>query len=156
MADLRLHGTTGQRPIDRFVDETPALVATGGHTSFLQACVRDRVVAEDWLIAIDGNRYSVPFALIGRTEQVVRLGGEWAIHHRGELVAEHPVLAGRGQLSVLPEHGPGAVARNRRQRHTSPRPPAASPALDLSREVEIRDLAIYEELAGAQSLEGGR
>ena len=95
VADLRSHGTTHQRPIDRFADEAPALVPTAGHPSFLHAMVRDRVVAEDWLVAIDGNRYSVPFGLIGKTVQVVRQGGAWAIRHRGAIVAEHAGLAGR-------------------------------------------------------------
>jgi hypothetical protein len=63
------------------------------------------------------------------------------------------VLAGRGQISVLPEHGPGAVARNRRQRHASPRPAAATPTADLSRVVEVRDLAIYEQIVGSEPLE---
>ena len=70
-----MHGTTHQRPIDRFADEARALAPTAGHASFLQAMVRERVVAEDWLVSIDGNRYSVPFVLIGKTVQVVREGG---------------------------------------------------------------------------------
>jgi hypothetical protein len=53
------------------------------HPGFLQAMVRDRVVADDWLVAVDSNRYSVPFALIGKTVQVVREGGAWVIRHRG-------------------------------------------------------------------------
>ena len=105
--------------------------------------VRERVVAEDWLVCIDGNRYSVPFVLIGKTVQVVRQGGSWVIRHRGALVAEHAVLAGRAQLSVRPEHGPGAAARNTRQRYSAP---GASGAADRSREVEVRDPAVYERL----------
>jgi transposase len=144
VADLRMHGTTHQRPIDRFGDEACALAPTAGHPSFLQAMVRDRVVADDWLVAIDGNRYSVPFALIGKTVQVVRQGGDWAIRHRGTVVAEHAVLAGRGQLSVKPEHGPGAAVRNTRQRFSSSNAPPTPVAADLSHEVQVRDLAIYE------------
>jgi transposase len=117
VADLRVHGTTHQRPLDRFVEEASALIATSGQAGFLDALVRERVVAEDWLVSIDSNRYSVPCRLIGQTVQVVRAGGVWQIRYRGELVAEHPVLAGRYQLSVSPEHGPGAVARNARQRY---------------------------------------
>ena len=107
--------------------------------------------AEDWLVAIDSNRYSVPFMLIGKTVQVVRQGGSWVIRHRGAVVAEHAVLAGRGQLSVLPQHGPGAAVRNARQRYATPR--KVSAALDLSREVEVRDLAVYEQLFGSQPAE---
>lgn len=150
VADLREHGTTRQRPIDRFAQEARALVPTAGQPSFLQAMVRDRVVADDWLVSIDGNRYSVPFALIGKTVQVVREGGSWVIRHRGAVVAEHAVLAGRGQLSVRPEHGPGAAARNARQRYAAPR--ASAPAEPPS-EVEVRDLALYERLFDAERVE---
>ena len=145
VADVRIHGTTHQQPIERFAEEAQALVPTTGQPSFLAATVRERIVADDWLVSIDGNRYSVPFALIGKTVQVVRQGGNWVIRHRGAVVAEHSVLAGRAQLSVLPEHGPGAAARNARQRHGG-RPPQVSSAEQLQREVEVRDLAVYEHL----------
>lgn len=150
IADVRVHGTTHERPIDRFVDEARALAPTAGHASFLQAMVRERVVADDWLVSIDGNRYSVPFVLIGKTVQVVREGGAWIIRHRGAVLAEHPVLAGRAQLSVRPEHGPGAAARNARQRYSAPR---VSAPTDPSREVQVRDLAVYEGLIGAELME---
>lgn len=151
VADLRTHGTTHQRPIDRFADEARALVPTAGQASFLQAMVRERVVAEDWLVVVDGNRYSVPFALIGKTVQVVRVGGMWVMRHRGAVVAEHAVLAGRAQLSVKPEHGPGAAARNARQRFSSgaTMPVAALEPADRTREVEVRDLSVYEQLFAA-------
>lgn len=148
VADQRIHGTTHQRPIERFADEAAALVPTGEQPSFLQAMVRPRVVAEDWLVTIDGNRYSVPFGLIGQTVEVVRSGGQWLIRHRGRLVAEHPVLAGRTQLSVHPQHGPGAAARNARTRYAGARPDEGMrqrrPASVA--EVEVRDLAIYDAL----------
>ena len=150
VADVRTHGTTHQRPIDRFADESRALVPTAGQPSFLQAMVRERVVAEDWLVSIDGNRYSVPFVLIGKTVQVVRQGGSWVVRHRGAVVAEHAMLAGRGQFSVLPEHGPGAAARNARQRYPAPR--ASAPA-DPAREVQVRDLAVYERLCDTEVVE---
>jgi hypothetical protein len=149
---VRTHGTTHQRPIERFAEEARALTPTAGHPSFLAAMVRDRVVADDWLVSIDGNRYSVPFALIGKTVQVVRQGGNWVIRHRGAVVAEHPVLAGRAQLSVQPEHGPGAAARTVRQRHGS-RPPHGAVGVDVSRDVEVRDLGVYERLFATPVLE---
>jgi hypothetical protein len=143
VADQRVHGTTHQRPIDRFADEARCLVPTASQPSFLAAMVRDRVVADDWLVSIEANRYSVPFGLIGKTVQVVREGACWVIRHRGMVVAEHAVLAGRAQLSVRPEHGPGAAARNARQRFGTC---AAVRGVDAVREVEVRDLAVYEQL----------
>jgi len=145
IADVRVHGTTHQRPIERFADEAATLIPTGGHASFLQAMVRHRVVADDWLVSIDANRYSVPFGLIGQTVQVVREGGSFVIRHQGRVVASHPVLAGRAQLSVRPEHGPGAVARNVRKR-TSTLLPAPMPPERCPPAVEVRDLALYDQL----------
>jgi transposase len=146
VADVRTHGTTHQRPLDRFAEEAGTLVPTASHPSFLAAMVRERIVADDWLVAIEGNRYSVPFALIGKIVHVVRQGAHWVIRHRGAVIAEHPVLPGRGHLSVRPEHGPGAAARNARQRYTT-RVSHTAPAEDRSREVQVRDLAIYERLS---------
>ena len=145
IADRRIHGTTHQRPIERFAEEAKVLIPAAGHRSFLQAMVRERVVAEDWLVSIDANRYSVPYALIGKTVQVAREGGDWVIRHRGKVVAEHPVLTGRAQLSIKPEHGPGAVPRSQRSRFAGAtgRPPTPPPA---DRDVQVRDLAVYEQL----------
>jgi transposase len=143
VADLRVHGTTHERPIDRFAREAEALVHTLDQPSFFQALRRERVVADDWLVAIDANRYSVPWRLIGKTVTVVRVGARWQITHRGQVVAEHPVLAGRHQLQVDPAHGPGAVARNARTRFSAP---AAAPAAHGLHGVEVRDLEVYEQL----------
>jgi transposase len=148
IADVRIHGTTHQRPIDRFAEEACALVPTAGQASFLQATVRERVVAGDWLISIENNRYSVPFALIGKTVRVVREGASWVVRYRGLVVAEHAVLAGRAQLSVKPEHGPGAAARNSRKRYAEPG--EVERRDESGREVEVRDLAVYEQLLGTE------
>lgn len=147
VADVRVHGTTQERPIDRFAREAAALCVSAQQPSFLQALVRERVVAEDWMISIDANRYSVPFGLIGQTVQVLREGGQWVIRHRGQVVAEHALLPGRAQLSMRPEHGPGVVARNARKRYSTPGTPRH--AVDLDREVEVRDLRLYEQLCVA-------
>jgi hypothetical protein len=53
---------------------------------------------------------------------------------------------------VQPEHGPGAAPRNVRQRHGS-RPPQSPVNIDLSRDVEVRDLAIYEHLFTVPAVE---
>jgi hypothetical protein len=109
---------------------------------------RPRVVASDWLVSIEANRYSVPWRLIGATVEVFRVGGYWQIRHRGAVVAEHAVREGRYGLSVNPEHGPGAVARNARTRYAeSARLAAEAPATaERFALVEQRDLAVYEQM----------
>ena len=147
VSDVRVHGTTHQRPIDRFAEEAPRLMRSAGQPSFLEATVRERVVPGDWLVSIDTNRYSVPCTLVGKTVQVVRVGAHWQISHQGRLVAEPPVLAGRYQLRVDPAHGPGAIARNARKRFAGSGSAQQRLAPPLP-EVQLRDLAVYEELLG--------
>lgn len=145
IADQRIHGTTHQRPIDRFKQELTAMLPAIGHRSFVQAMVRERVVAEDWLVSVEANRYSVPFRLIGRTVQITREADQWVMRYQGRVVAEHAVLAGRAQLSVKPEHGPGPVTRNRRQRFAQnlcERTTDSTQAPD----VQVRELSVYEQI----------
>jgi len=143
VADVRIHGTTHERPIDRFAREAAALVHTLDQPSFFQALRRERVVADDWLVSIDANRYSAPWRLIGKTVTVVRVGDHWQISHAGQVVAEHPVLTGRHQVQVNPAHGPGAASRNARTRFSTPN---AAPVANDTEPVEVRDLEVYEQL----------
>jgi len=148
VADLRVHGTTHQPPIERFAGEVGALIPYAGRRSFLAAMVRERKVAEDWLVAIDANRYSVPFGLIGKTVQVTLEADQWVIRHGGKVVAEHAVLGARHGLSVKPEHGPGALPRNQRQRFAAGGERAVRLDPNAEREVQVRDLEVYEQLLG--------
>jgi transposase len=146
VADLRVHGTTHERPIDRFACEREALLPSAGQGRFRLQARLARIVAEDYLVSFETNRYSVPFHLIGRTVEVQREGGELRIFHRDRLVASHPLLAGRHQLRILPEHGPGPVMRNVRRLRSAAAPPHL--AWSGPGEVEVRDLAVYDRLAG--------
>jgi transposase len=152
IADRRVHGTTHEVPLERFAREREQLTALAGQPGFALARSVSRIVPEDWLVSFEANRYSVPFGLVGHTVSVKREGDRLHIRHRDELVAEHPVLAGKYQVRLLPEHGPGASARNQRSRHAGlAAAPAAQPA--LLPQVEIRDLAFYEQLCAPQACE---
>src|SRR5215831_20087281 len=145
VADVRIHGTTHERPCDRFLREASTLIPTSSQPSFRLEAPLHRIVADDWLVSVDTNRYSVPFTLVGQPVEIQRRAGMLRVQHRGTLVAEHPELAGRHQVRILPEHGPGAIARTAR----SPRSTgSAQPAGHLAPVVEIRDLALYDALVG--------
>jgi transposase len=147
IADRREHGTTHEPPIVRFAREANALTPLAGRAGFLAAMPRPRVVASDWLVSIEANRYSVPWRLIGATVEVFRVGGCWQIRHRGSVVAEHPVREGRYGLSINPEHGPGALARNARTRYAErTRVAAEASAAEPYAVVEQRDLGVYEQM----------
>jgi transposase len=148
IADVRIHGTTHERPLERFEGERPHVVPTTGQPSFQLERRLPRVVAEDYLVSFQTNRYSVSFTLIGQTVEVSRQGAELHIFHRAALVARHPLLEGQHQMRILPEHGPGAIARNARRREArAPQSNITSPARC---EVEVRDLALDEQLLDAE------
>jgi transposase len=142
IADRRVHGTTHERPIARFAREHALLIPAVPPRHFRLEARVSRVVASDYLISVETNRYSVPFRLIGQTVEVQRQGDGLVISHRGGVVARHGVLAGQHQLAILPEHGPGALARTVRQRRSTL--PESHRALPAPLEVEHRDLAWYE------------
>jgi transposase len=145
VADVRVHGTTHQPPLARFAEEQALLMPRAARPGYRLEARYPRIVAEDFLVSLDTNRYSVPFTLIGHTVDVERRDGQVRIHHRGRLVATHTELPGRHGLVVVPEHGPGPAARNARLRRATPS--AASPSLTTEAiAVEQRDLTLYDEL----------
>ena len=150
IADRRIHGPTHERPIVRFAVERPSLLPTTHPPAFRLEATYPRVVAADFLVSLDTNRYSVPFRFIGRPVAVQRKEGRVLIRYQGQLIAEHAELPGRHQLCVLPAHGPGPVARTTRQPHLHAVERIAQPWTMPA--VEVRDLAIYEACAQA----GGR
>jgi transposase len=108
VADVRIHGTTGERPIDRFLAaEAAALKPMGGKPPFQQKRELRRVVHNDLCVEVDTNHYSVPWRLIGEEVLVLVSDESVAISHAGELVASHGRLQGRKQRVVLPQHFSG-------------------------------------------------
>ena len=143
IADQRVHGTTHELPIARFEREREALLPSAAQPSFALAARRSRIVASDYLVSYQSNRYSVPFALIGQAVEVQQHDRQLTIYHRDQIVAQHAVGAGRHELHIRPEHGPGAIARNARTRYA---PASETNRQAVHEQVEIRDLSCYERL----------
>ena len=75
VADVRVHGTTHGRPMDRCARERDALVPAPAGRAFPLDGPLTRVVATDYLVSVDANRHSVPFTLIGQPVEVLRRNG---------------------------------------------------------------------------------
>ncbi|MBV8413621.1 MAG: IS21 family transposase [Verrucomicrobia bacterium] len=96
VADMRVHGTTGETPIERFSrDEAKALRPLTGTPPFISARDLVRRVGADCAIEVDGNAYSVPWQLIGERVRVTVGGGSVRVLHAGREVAVHFELRGR-------------------------------------------------------------
>lgn len=139
IADVRVHGTTGELPIVRFADEAAALRPLGGRAPFGQLRDLVRKVRPDCAIDLDTNSYSVPWRLVGETVQVMVLAGRVIVRHAGEMVADHPVCDGRRQRIVDRGHLTGLVGSGLPPVASSPSVPP--PAL-------LRPLAEYEAVVG--------
>jgi hypothetical protein len=143
IADRRIHGTTHERPADRFEHE--ALITVAELAPYRIERYPTRSVANDCLVALDTNRYSVPWRLVGESVQVSVVEYEVRIHHRGELVAQHQLSSGRHQVVRDPRHFVGLF---RRVEDRDARPALLGTLWNVSLpEVEVRDLAVYEALA---------
>ena len=88
IADVRVHGTTGEAPIERFQRaEATALKSAAGIPPFHAARELIRRVQADCAVEIDGNAYSVPWRLIGETVRATISDGIVRIYHASEEVA---------------------------------------------------------------------
>jgi len=107
VADVRIHGTTGERPIDRFEREQGELLPLRDRPPFLAEREFERKVHNDACVEVAANWYSVPWRLVG-TIVVVRVRDQAiTISHAGEIVARHNQVEGRHQRTVDPLHWEG-------------------------------------------------
>lgn len=145
IADQRVHGTTHERPCERFRRET--LISTAGMPPYRLERLPVRKVATDCLVSLDTNRYSVPWRLVGESVEVSVVQHEVRIFHRGHVVAAHPLCPGHHQMVRNAEHFRGLFRIGGIAIPTPSAPhrellwPVPLP------DVETRDLAVYEVLA---------
>jgi transposase len=144
VADVRVHGTTGEPPLERFrLEEAGRLQPLAGLPPFRTVRELVRVVQGDCCIEVDANAYSVPWRLIGERVLVTVTDTTIRIHHGASEVAVHPVCAGRRQRAVDPRHFDGLVGAGRPRPADALMPMAAAPAPAL-----LRPLGEYEALVG--------
>jgi transposase len=146
IADQRMHGTTGEVPIERFQRaEARALRSLAGTPPFEMARELVRKVQADCVIGVDGNTYSVPWRLIGESVRVVIAGDQLRISHGGREVAVHHRRSGRFARVVDPVHFAGVVGSGRRA------PAQIAPVSDTVAAPELlRPLLEYERLVGGR------
>ena len=144
VADRRVHGTTGEPPMDRFMrDEAKALKPLAGTPPFVTLRDLVRTVGSDCAVAVDGNDYSVPWRLIGEQVRVSVSSGVVRVLHGGREVAVHAELSGRHGRVVDEAHLVGVAGRGRGPHGSVALPVDEPPAL-------LRPLAEYEALAGGR------
>jgi len=170
VANVRVHGTTKARPVDRHGEEMRHLRPMAGVPVYDVRPVEFREVPSDCHISYDGIPYSVDPQAVGRTVMVrpegEDVGNVFSVYLGDVLVARHQRRAQGHPAVTLPEHAAaiqaltrGAATQQGRRRGRAPRfeqlrpqgfphhpdVPVPIPAhLDL--DVQIRSLDAYEEL----------
>jgi transposase len=144
VAEMRIHGTTGEAPLARFRrEEAKALKPITGIASFRVTRELIRRVGCDCAIEIDGNAYSVPWQLIGESVRVLVTAHSVRVHHGAREIAMHAVLSGRHQRSIDPAHYAGVAGVNGHLATTCQPPPSSAEAPAL-----LRSLDEYEAFIG--------
>jgi transposase len=160
VADVRIHGTTGRRPVDMFEEEKPRLKPLPAVRPEPLEPFEARVY-KDCLFSFEGNRYSVPHPFANRTVRIeatlthVRAyadGRPIAAHARSQRGARAMVIAEEHYEGIFKARGL-ALAKSAGELPAAPEPaPMEVPALALGRDhvlqhVQQRSLSEYEKLA---------
>jgi hypothetical protein len=140
IANVRVHATTGERPVDRWPAERLQAVTD---RAFDTSVWSERRASRDGFVAYLANRYSVPWQLGGRAVRVQETpAGELRVWLGQRCVARHDLLSDRGRVVVLPGHlafrSPAAPSRG----HLRLLPPGPA--------VPVRPLSVYQAVAEAE------
>ncbi len=146
VADLRIHGTTHERPMDRFAHEQ--LTPLGTRAPYHYERVQTRRVANDALVTIGASRYSVPVEYVGATVSVHESLGEYEFFHKDRLIARHKKSA-RHSVVMEPAHYAGLLRAGGNKSAGTP-PPRFDPYFGELGEVMVRDLKLYELISQSE------
>jgi transposase len=132
VADVRVHGTTGEQPIVRFDRlERSKLQPLPEKGPFLSEREFARKVHNDACVEIDRNWYTVPWTLVRTWVQVVVRDRTITISHGGKEVATHVRVDGRRQRVVNPEHWAGLSRSENGPQGNAEAPPADPPTSEF-------------------------
>jgi transposase len=118
VANVRMHETTRERPVDRFQQERSLLRALPAIPFDTDEAV-PAVVNPHARIEFDGNRYSVPPRFVRQPVTIRASRDDVRVLHEGQLVAQHVRCYERRQLIVLPDHRLAALTVRKRAGSTA-------------------------------------
>ena len=167
VANVRVHASTHERPIDRFERERANLRPAAALPVFDTRELLIRVVASDAHVRVASGAYSVPPRWVGRSVHVrvrrLEQGQPFEVIVNGDVIARH-TIAGKRARVTLPEHAEliriAARASRRPQRpketfeqhpvSEGPNPVAEGfSRLHDAPVVQVRDLAEFERTLAA-------
>ena len=110
VANCRIHGTTGKRPMDLFVDQEKSLLIPLPKTDYDTRLVLGIKSTSQFLVQFETNRYSVPFAYACRM-LTLKADDQWvSLYDKEKRIAQHPRSYQKYQVIEDPHHGKGLLA----------------------------------------------
>jgi transposase len=149
IANQRIHGTTGEVPFARLVQEPLQPIAE--IPAYDTSLITFRRSGKDCLVSYDGNYYSVPSPYARETLEIKETedGQLVVLDDQGDEIARHRLCSGYNERIVVPAHYEGIFKGS----HVAKRPlaiqcavpqdPSGPPAAP---QVETRPLSWYDQL----------
>jgi len=118
IADVRIHGTTHERPCDRWEKEKEALLPLP-QTNYDTRKVEHRLVMKDCYINFEGNCYLVPWQYARKTVVVKASEQVLSVYSDDKCIAQHALSKQKGRYIRNPEYLKGIprVLDNRKQKY---------------------------------------
>jgi transposase len=113
VANVRIHGETGQKPVDMYAKEKPVLQPLP-HAPYDIGQVRLMRASRQFRVTIDTNHYSVPAQLAGVRLTVKVYPDRICMHHDNRLMARHVRSYDRRKDIEDPDH-PKALLQQRKR-----------------------------------------
>lgn len=139
-ANIRVHGTTGQKPAELFVQEK--LTVLGSAAPYRLCPTTLRKVSREGYISHDRSRYSVPPKHVGQMVIVEEMGQRIVIRTQDMIVAEHPKASKPGQCVMAREH----VEALWKLSLLRPMPPTPKWQMTFDAIVQSIPLSVYQEV----------
>jgi len=114
-ANVRIHGTTRERPLDRFENERPLLQSLPA-VDYDCAIVCSPGASSQALVQFQTNRYSVPHRHAHKTLTLKATGQTVCIYDGAQLLATHPRSYEKYRVFEQPEHYAGMLAQRKKAR----------------------------------------
>lgn len=118
VANVRVHATTREKPVDLFLVEKPAMRSLPP-APYEVAVTRIARATNRFRVILDTNRYSVPAEYASRRLSLKAYPDRICIYHNRDLIAQHPRSYDRNQDFEHPDHPRELLAQRRaaRQQH---------------------------------------
>jgi len=113
IANVRVHGATGSKPVDMFQQERPHLHRLPAHPYDIATICQVRA-SRQFRVVLDTNRYSVPAELAGQPLTMKTYPDRLCLYHQEQLVARHVRSYDRRKDFELPDHPKVLMAQRKK------------------------------------------